>query len=186
MAGTLVALLLGTVPLGALAANEPYVVLVDSEKRQALLDSMADALKQSGSYKVRTLPQRSGWVEEAMDLALQQPDLVVAHFHALQSGKTSDRAAQEKLLRGMFKIQQQSPNTRFLIWSANFDEIGAEKAQAQIRAAALRVTKADQLPDSAYDPLRSRIQVMVLPQRLRAGAAMGGFTAAVTQALAKR
>ena len=41
MAGAMAAMLLGTSSLGAIAADEPYVVLVDGENSQALLNTMA-------------------------------------------------------------------------------------------------------------------------------------------------
>ena len=189
MAGAMAAMLLGTSSLGAIAADEPYVVLVDGENRQALLNTMAEALRQSGNYKVRMLAQQPGWVEEAMDLALQNPTLVVAHVGMLPDGKSIDQDAQERLLRSMFDMNEQSPRTRFLLWNAAFDKIGAAQAQAQIQAAAVRIMKTDGFPASAAAPLGARIQVMVLPKRLDEtsdGSAMGPFTNAVAKAVARR
>lgn len=189
MAGAMAAVLLGATSLGAVAAAEPYVVLVDGENRQALLNTMAEALRQSGNYKVRMLAQQPGWVEEAMDLALQNPTLVVAHVGMLPDGKSIDQDAQERLLRSMFDMNEQSPRTRFLLWNAAFDKIGAARAQAQIQAAAVRIMKADGFPASAAAPLGARIQVMVLPKRLDEtsdGSAMAPFTNAVAKAVARR
>ena len=122
---------------GATVSKE--IFLIDSDGRGAVIDDIDDHLDQIRYPTKQPRPLMRDWIGQAQRLGQDKPAVIVIHLHSLRpeySGYPEAeryRLSEMSLLDGLGYIHEQSPRTRFVLWSRSFAQSPAQSAAQRLQ-----------------------------------------------------